>query len=93
MLISLASRSVAAFPDVAIGSASASSRFGACSAFTRVAARMVAKPPKAALLSECFGLCRYLHTPLRLLPAGAKVAGRDLRPLGNSAFPRRTLRW
>jgi hypothetical protein len=26
-----------------------------------------------------------------LLPAGAKVAGRDLHPLENSAFPRRTI--
>ena len=34
------------------------------------------------LLSECFRLCRYLHNPLRLLPAGAKVAGRDSHPLG-----------
>ena len=32
------------------------------------------------LLSECFRLCRYLHNPLRLLPAGAKVAGRDFAP-------------
>ena len=30
--------------------------------------------------------------PLRLLPAGATVAGRDSHPLGHSAFPRRTLR-
>ena len=27
---------------------------------------------------------------LQLLPAGAKIAGRDLHPLGNCAFPRRT---
>ena len=67
--------------------------FGACSAFTRVAARMVAEPPKAARLhrsasghvvasitrSDCFRLERQL-------------AGRGLHPLGNGAFPRRTIR-
>ena len=31
-----------------------------------------------------------LLAPLRLLPAGATVAGRDSHPLGYSAFPRRT---
>ena len=65
-------------------------RFEACSAFTCVAARMVAEPPKAALLSECFRRRRYLHHPLRLLPAGATVAGRDSHPLREGAFPRRT---
>ena len=40
--------------------------------------------------SECFRPCRYLHNPLRLLPAGATVAGRDSHPLGNGAFSRRT---
>ena len=44
------------------------------------------EPPKAVRLSECFGLRRYLHNPLRLLPAGAKVAGRDSHPLGKGAF-------
>ena len=40
--------------------------------------------------SECFSAIRYLPAPLRLLPAGATVAGRDSHPLGHSAFPRRT---
>ena len=35
-------------PRDTVGSASAFARFEACSAFTRVAARMVARPPKAA---------------------------------------------
>ena len=74
------------------GSASASAAFGACSAFTRVAARMVAEPPRAALLSKCFRRFRYLHHPLQLLPAGTTVAGRALHPLGDGAFPRRTMR-
>ena len=40
--------------------------------------------------SECFRPCRCLHHPLRLLPAGATVAGRDSHPLGSGTFPRRT---
>ena len=44
------------------------------------------------LSSECFSRCRYLHRPLRLLPAGATVAGRDSHPLRNGAFARRTNR-
>ena len=40
--------------------------------------------------SECFRRCCYLHHPLRLLPAGATVAGRGSHPLRNGAFSRRT---
>ena len=65
-------------------------RFEACSAFTRVPACMVAEPPKAARLPECFSPCRYLHEPPWLLPAGATVAGWDSHPPGKRAFPRRT---
>ena len=65
-------------------------RFEACSAFTRVPARMVAEPPKAALSPECFSPCRYLREPLWPLPAGATVAGWDSHPPGKRAFPRRT---
>ena len=36
--------------------------------------------------SECFNRGRYLPQPLRLLPAGATVAGRDSHPLGKGAF-------
>ena len=36
--------------------------------------------------SKCFRRCRYLLRPLRLLPAGATVAGRVSHPLGNDAF-------
>ena len=42
--------------------------------------------------SKCFRRCRYLHHPLRLLPAGATVAGRDSHPLRSGAFSRRTVR-
>ena len=46
--------------------------------------------PGRPLSSECFSRCRYLHRPLRLLPAGATVAGRDSHPLRNGALSRRT---
>ena len=46
--------------------------------------------PWRPVTSECFRRCRYLHHPLRLLPAGTTVAGRDSHPLRNGAFPRRT---
>ena len=39
---------------------------------------------------ECFRRYRYLHHPLRLLPAGATAAGRDSHPLKNGTFPRHT---
>ena len=46
--------------------------------------------PGRPVAPECFRQCRYLHHPLRLLPAGATVAGRDSHPLKNGTFPRRT---
>ena len=49
--------------------------FEACSAFTHVSARMVAEPPKAALLPECFSPRRYLRKPPWLLPVGATATG------------------
>ena len=48
--------------------------------------------PWRPVTSECFRRCRYLHHPLRLLPAGTTVAGRDSHPLRNGAFSRRTHR-
>ena len=57
----------------------------------RVAACVLAESPTGdPSPSECFSPIRYLLAPLRLLPAGATVAGRDSHPLGHSAFPRRT---
>ena len=47
--------------------------------------------PRRPVSSECFERCRYLHHPLRLLPAGATVTGRDSHPLGNGALSRRTI--
>ena len=66
-------------------------RFDACSAFTHVPARTVAEPPNGGPLPpRCFSPCRHLHEPPWLLPTGATVVGRDLHPLKESAFPRRT---
>ena len=42
--------------------------------------------PWRPVTSECFRRCRYLPHPLRLLPAGVTVAGRDSHPLWNGAF-------
>ncbi len=77
-------------PRINGGSASALLVSRPAQRLLRVMARMVAEPPKAVLLSECFSPYRCLYGPLRLLPAGATVAGRDSHPQGNGAFPRRT---
>jgi hypothetical protein len=76
-------------PRIPAGSAHRFTHFEACSTFTRVTACMIAKSlegpstPKASTAS--------LPPPLlRLLPAGATVAGRDSHPLNDSAFARRT---
>jgi len=37
--------------------------------------------PRRSGSPECFKPCRHLHDPLRLLPAGTTVAGRDSHPL------------
>ena len=61
-------------------------RFEACAAFTSLRPAWSLNRPGRSLSSECFSRCRYLHRPLRLLPAGATVAGRDSHPLRNGAF-------
>ena len=83
---------VDSLPRISDGSAFASP-------FSRPAQRSLALRPACSLTalrrpltSKCFSPCRYLHEPLRLLPAGATVAGRDLNPLGDGAFSRRTER-
>ena len=86
MLPSLASRPVAAFPVLPAGRLP-HYPFRGLHSVQDLAAFMVAEPPEAALLhrSASDG-CRYLHHPLRLLPAGATVAGRGSHPLRNGAF-------
>ena len=88
---SLSSQPVGGLPLFTGGVGFRTKRFEACSAFTRVPACMVAEPPEAALLPECFSPCRYLHEPPWPLPAGATVAGWDSHPPGKCAFPRRTV--
>ena len=63
---------------------------GLLSVHFAVAACVLAESPTGdPSSSECFSPIRCLLAPLRLLPAGATVAGRDSHPLGHSAFPRR----
>ena len=78
-------------PRITAGSASALP-------FSRPARRSLALRPAYSLnrpwrsfSSECFRRCRYLLRPLRLLPAGATIAGRDSHSLRNDAFARRTV--
>ena len=84
--VSLASRQVAAFPVIRAGRLPRHT-------LSRPAQRSLALRPAWSLnrpwrpvTSECFRQCRYLHHPLRLLPAGATVAGRDSHPLKNGAL-------
>ena len=87
---SLASRPVPAFPVIRrVGPRVA--RFEACSTFT-IALRptWALSRPGRPVAPECFSRSRYLLQPLRLLPAGATVAGRDSHPLGDGTFPRRS---
>ena len=83
---SLTSRQVAAFPVIRAGRLPRHT-------LSRPARRLLALRPAWSLsrpwrpvTSECFRRWRYLHHPLRLLPAGATVAGRDSHPLKNGAF-------
>jgi hypothetical protein len=89
---SLASPSVFGLPHFSGGSAPALPVSRPAQRSLRVAACVLAESPTGdPSSSECFSAIRYLPAPLRLLPAGATVAGRDSHPLGHSAFPRRTL--
>ena len=60
--------------------------FEACTAFITLRPAWALSRPRRPVASECFRRCRYLHHPLRLLPAGATVAGRDSHPLRNGAL-------
>ena len=63
--------------------------FEACSAFTHVTACLLAESPKRPFPSKASAVS-LPPRPLRLLPAGATVAGWDLHPLKNDTFARRT---
>src|SRR5579859_3467608 len=59
--------------------------FEACSAFTHVTACLLTESPKRPFPSKAPAVS-LPSPPLRLLPAGATVAGWDLHPLKNHAF-------
>ena len=65
--------------------------FEACSAFTQITACQLAEPPSGPFSSEASTIL-LPPSPLRLLPAGTTVAGRELHPLKTHAFSRRTRR-
>ena len=73
-------------PRVAGGSASASQVSGPARRSLALRPAWSLSRPRRPLSSKCFGRYRCLHRPLRLLPAGATVAGRDSHPLKNGAF-------
>jgi hypothetical protein len=63
--------------------------FEACSVFIRITACMVAKSLTGPSTPEA-SAASLPPRLLQLLPAGAKVAGRDSHPLKDNAFARRT---
>src|SRR5207244_7205384 len=64
--------------------------FEVCSAFTCVTAYLLAGSPARPFPSEASAVS-LPPLPLRLLPAGATVAGWDLHPLKIGALSRRTM--
>jgi len=77
-------------PRVATGSASTSPCFGACMAFTRVAACLFAEPPKVARFLEGFdGFVASTAAPIAT-GWSDQLSGRESHPLKIRAFPRRT---
>jgi hypothetical protein len=76
-------------PRVATGSASTSGCFGACTAFTRVAACLLAEPPSGPL-SRRLRRLRYLRRRSDSYRLERPVAGRESHPLKIRALLRRT---
>ena len=76
-------------PHILAGSAPASCLFEACSAFTQVTACLLAESPTRPFSPKASAIL-LPPSPLRLLPAGTTVAGRDLHPLKMHDFSRRT---
>ena len=73
-------------PRVAGGSASALQVSGPARRSLALRPAWSLSRQRGPLASKCFSRCRCLHRPLRLLPAGATVAGRDSHPLRDGAF-------
>src|SRR5215212_3633390 len=76
-------------PRSAGGSAPISDTFEACSVFAHAAARMARWPPIGAV-SRSASDHSSPPDPLRVLPAGARVAGWDLHPRNQCTFARHT---
>jgi hypothetical protein len=76
-------------PHILAGSAPASCLFEACSAFTQVTACLLAESPTRPFSPKASAIL-LPPSPLRLLPAGTTVAGRDSHPLKMHDFSRRT---
>src|SRR5258706_15254779 len=62
--------------------------FGACSAFTRVAACTLALSPIRDTLIE--GFSHFVTSMTAPIASGGAIAGRDFHPLESAAFARRT---
>jgi hypothetical protein len=77
-------------PRIATGSASTSPCFGACMAFTRVAACLLAELPKGGPWSRRLRRLRHLRRRSDSYRLERPVAGRESHPLKIRAFSRRT---
>ena len=71
------------------GSASATSLFEACSAFTHVSACLVARSPKVTFTRVLQQICYLLYRSGYFRPSD-RLAGRDSHPLKIADFSRRT---
>ena len=77
---SLASRPVAAFPVIRAGRPPHRPFRGLLDVHCALRPAWSLSRPGRPVASKCFSRSRYLLQPLRLLPAGATVAGRVLKP-------------
>ncbi len=79
---SFSSRSLAAFPEFSAGRPPQSPFRGLLGVPVVAACVLAESPTGDPLPSECFSPCRYLHEPLRLLPAGTTVCRTGFAPAG-----------
>ena len=77
---SLASRPVAAFPVIRAGRPPRCPFRGLLDVHCALRPTWSLSRPRRPVAPECFSRSRYLLQPLRLLPAGATVAGRVSKP-------------
>ena len=86
MRASLASRSLAAFPVSTAGRPPHQSFRGLLGVHLVAACVLAESPNGDPFASECFSPCRYLHEPLRLLPAGTTVCRAGFAPAGGQCL-------